>query len=278
MRRRFVYVVVGGCYSRRAVVDGESFRMHRIDMSRFFRPPDSPPRKPNDIAAAEAMVAGRLPRPSMTFRAPSSEHHDGSMHFMLLDGRDKVLTTDQTGRAAIYDARDHAMRTAPTLAKPKTGLPVAVGGGHSLYVLDTTTRPEEHSFEALVYERGLRHRWLGKCYDDWRCHPLPPPPRRQRCRLRGDSTNNHQICALDLAGAAKPPALCNLFEQDLKPPKDWMSTTSYLVHLGSARFCVARFFHKLGKISCYGGMDTRPRVHAPFSLAWRLVRLVQGLG
>uniref|UniRef100_A0A0E0CFB1 Uncharacterized protein n=1 Tax=Oryza meridionalis TaxID=40149 RepID=A0A0E0CFB1_9ORYZ len=174
-RRRFVYLVVGACHSRRAVLDvchtpAATFRLHRINMSLFFAAAD-----------AGAMVDVRLPRHAMSFYAPSSsseeEHYDGRMQFMLL-GRDRVLATDQTGRAAIYAATAHATRTAPAFTKPKND-PVSVAvGNDALYVLDTSARPEEPCFEALIYDRGgLRTgTWRTDYYDNWRCHPLPPRP------------------------------------------------------------------------------------------------------
>lgn len=83
--------------------------------------------------AMEAAQA-QLPRPSMSFYAPSSENRNGRMAFMLLGrARDKVVATEQTGRTrtAIYDAGSHAMRTAPSLNKPKSRLPVSVAVGDS---------------------------------------------------------------------------------------------------------------------------------------------------
>ncbi|KAF0906271.1 hypothetical protein E2562_009648 [Oryza meyeriana var. granulata] len=101
------------------------------------------------------------------------------MHFMLL-GRDKVLATDQTGHAAMYDASAHAMCTTPMLTKPKNDPVFVAVGDDNLYVLDTSTRcSEEHRFEALVYERCIDpDNWYDNCYNDWRRHPLLPPPFR----------------------------------------------------------------------------------------------------
>lgn len=292
--RRFVYLVMDG-------KDPCALNLHRIDMSRFFSPRSHLP------AAAAPVTDCRLPRASMTFYAPSSEEDCGSMHFMLVD-RDKVLATDQTGRAAIYDAGLHAVRTAPALTTPKDRpVSVAVGGDNkSLYILDSTCRaaggPPENSFEALVYERGHGSR---RCpdldalwYDDWRCHPLPAPPytpgeisayavvggsdllvspkndqgtylydaARRVWAKHGDWTlpfgglaeyvpeynlwfglssknDSDRLCAFDLAkrGKSSPPVRRNI-RDDFRAPKDWVPVTSFLVHLGSARFCIARFF------------------------------------
>ncbi|CAL4937793.1 unnamed protein product [Urochloa decumbens] len=158
--RRFVYLVVDG--QRPCTLD-----LHRIDMSRFFRSP-----------LIGATVDARLPRPSMTFYAPSSEDRSGRLQFLLLD-RNKVLATDQMGHAAIYDAGMNALRTAPTLSRPKYS-PISVAVGHKLYVLDSSRRvvgagEKEHCFEALVYERSGPD---GGGYYDWRYHSLPTPPYR----------------------------------------------------------------------------------------------------
>ncbi|CAL4937797.1 unnamed protein product [Urochloa decumbens] len=278
--RRFVYLVVDG--QRPCTLD-----LHRIDMSRFFSQ-----RSPLTVAAAT--VDSQLPRPSMTFCAPSSEHSSGIMHFMLL-GREKVLATDQTGRASIYDAGLHALRTAPTLSRPKHR-PVHVAVEDRLYVLDSTQNDaivseSEPSFEAITYEcvRGPD----GFQYNDWRCHSLPTPPFRSTdisgyavvgntdiwvsmedegtysfdtsggaWIKKGDWTlpfqglahyvpeyklwfglsnkNSNLFSAFDLTGTQMPPVL-NVLE-DIGPPKKWLPVRSFLVHLGSTRFCIARLF------------------------------------
>lgn len=111
----------------------------------------------------------------MTFYAPSSEDRSGRLQFLLLD-RNKVLSTDQMGQTSIYDAGLNALRTAPTLSRPKYS-PISVAVGQRLYVLDSSRRvvgasDKEHCFEALVYGPD------GGGYDDWRYSSLPSPPYR----------------------------------------------------------------------------------------------------
>lgn len=83
--------------------------------------------------------------------------------------------------------------------------------------------------------------------------------------LSSGSNNNH-LCAFDLAGAAEPPATRD-FCQELKPPKDWKLVSSHLVHLGSGRFCIARFFDKPVKIPvcCNCDMDTQTETYGIFT-------------
>ncbi|KAG2554564.1 uncharacterized protein LOC120647214 [Panicum virgatum] len=275
--RQFMYLVVDG--KRPRILD-----LHCIDMSRFFTQ-----RSPLIGEAVDA----RLPCSKMTFCAPSSEHCSGTMHFTLL-GRDKVLATDQTGRASIYDAGLHALCTTPALSKPKHR-PLHVAIGDRLYVLDSTQNDvvseSEPSFEVIAYESVRAPD--GFQYNDWHCHSLPMPP----CRptnissyavvgnsdiwvsaddegtysfdtsggawvKKGDwtlpfrglahyvseyklwfglSSKNNIFSAFDLTRQQSPPVLLNVLE-DIGPQKKWLPITSFLVHLGSTRFCIARLF------------------------------------
>ncbi|RCV43602.1 hypothetical protein SETIT_9G307200v2 [Setaria italica] len=285
--QRFVYLVVDG--EKPCTLD-----LHRIDMSRFFNPRS---------LQTSAIVEGRLPRPSMTFYAPSSEHCSGSMHFVLLD-HDKVLASDQTGRTTIYHVGLRAVSAAPALSGEARDSPVSIAVGDSIYILDAARK--EHHLEALVYERGRgRGRWRGRLYDDdWCCQSVPAPPYRPAnigaCAVVGGSHlwvsagdegtysldtaqggqgvaeyvpehglwfglsakngggNSNLFCAFNLAGAARRqsrPAPRNAWE-DLWPPRGWLPVASHLVHLGAARFCMARLFCEKHTERCgCGGMD-----------------------
>ncbi|XP_052145395.1 uncharacterized protein LOC127764541 [Oryza glaberrima] len=334
--RRFVYLVVKGCYDRRLRCCRDSymadtFHMRRINVSRFFFYPKPPPPPPPAM-----VVDARLPRPCITFCAPSV------MHFMLL-GRnsDKVLAVDHKGRTTMYDPAANTIRAAPTLAHPKRLPAISLPIGDDLYILDPTSS-DHRCFEALVYKPGgPAHDWVTTRgpidrYNDWHCQSLPPPPyhpyscsfvgangaigayavvggggdsaeiwvstndgsgsgtfsfdtARRAWTKHGDWTlpfrglaeyvpeynlwfalssgsNNNHLCAFDLAGAAEPPATRD-FCQELKPPKDWKLVSSHLVHLGSGRFCIARFFDKPVKIPvcCVCDMDTQTETYGVFT-------------
>uniref|UniRef100_A0A0E0CF74 Uncharacterized protein n=1 Tax=Oryza meridionalis TaxID=40149 RepID=A0A0E0CF74_9ORYZ len=305
--RRFVYLVVKGSYDRRLRCCRDSymadtFHMRRINVSRFFFYPEPPPPAP-------AMVVGaRLPRPCITFCAPSRQ------------------------------AARRRPQGPPTLANPKRLPAISLPIGDDLYILDPTSS-DHRCFEALVYKPGgTAADWVttgGRIdrYDDWHCRSLPPLPyhphscsfvgahgaigayavvgggaeiwvstndgsgsgtfsfdtARRAWTKHGDWTlpfrglaeyvpeynlwfglssgsNNSHLCAFDLAGAAEPPATRD-FCRELKPPKDWKLVSSHLVHLGSGRFCIARFFDKPTKIPvcCGCDMDTQTETYGVFT-------------
>ncbi|KAF8717540.1 hypothetical protein HU200_025797 [Digitaria exilis] len=288
--RQFVYLVVDG---RRP----GTFDLHRINMSRFFRSP----------LMGTTLVEARLPRPKMTFYAPSSEDNISSLQFLLLD-RNKLLATDQMGHAAIYDAGMNALRTAPPLSRPKYS-PISVAVGHKHYVLDCSG-DKDNCFEALVYEGGETSCGV---YHDWRYHSLPSTPYRPGdidayavvggsdvwvsteaegtysfntvrgawskkgewslpfCGLAeyvpeyklwfgiSKKEDRNLFCAFDLAAATSrrrctAPVPRNVW-QDLLPRKGWLPVTSSLVHLGSGRFCIARFFYDEEQIEAQADDD-----------------------
>jgi hypothetical protein len=224
------------------------------------------------------------------------------MNFMLLGGRhNKVLATDQTGRAVLYDPDRHAVHTLRAFTEPKQ-MPVSftIGGDH-LYVLDVSPAPgcNDTCFECLEY-------YPHGGDEDWYLYVLPPPPPLETdesddlesspcvdsCAVSGDGsriwiTDQHLgtysfdttvevwskvgnwalpfdgvteyvpelglwfglknedrcvLCAVDLMTTSVPAV--RSFWVDLTPPAEWPGPdpTSRLVHLGAARFCIARFF------------------------------------
>uniref|UniRef100_A0A0A8XP08 DUF1618 domain-containing protein n=1 Tax=Arundo donax TaxID=35708 RepID=A0A0A8XP08_ARUDO len=305
--RRLVHLVVSDMSVRR-----RTYSLRSIDMSHLFRRPlecpggrpdyHPPPMEEN----LQEMKPSPLPAPAMSFYPPRQmEFHEGQMEFMLLGGRhNKVVATDQTGRAVLYDPDQYAVQTLRGFAVPKsTPISFTIGGDH-LYVLDVRPWPgrEEQCFECLDYQRDGD--------EDWYPRVLPPPPTyrykhdpevedfapsidsytvcgdgsRIWISEERDGTYSFDIaaaawskvgdwalpfsgaaeyvpehgawfglrdddrccvfCAVDLAAATarRPPAVRNLWK-DLAPPAEWtVPLTSHLVHLGSARFCIARFF------------------------------------
>uniref|UniRef100_A0A0D9VC19 Uncharacterized protein n=1 Tax=Leersia perrieri TaxID=77586 RepID=A0A0D9VC19_9ORYZ len=79
-----------------------------------------------------------------------------------------------------------------------------------------------------------------------------------------------RLCAYDLAAAANspspPPPPLNVWPEEVRPPcKEWMPTTSHLLHLGSGSFCIARFFKHNVRINGGCGCCTPTETHAVFT-------------
>ncbi|RCV43651.1 hypothetical protein SETIT_9G310800v2 [Setaria italica] len=218
------------------------------------------------------MVDARLPRPTITFYAPSSEQRSGNMHFILID-RDKVLATDQTGRASIYDAGLHAMCTVPSFSKPKDR-PISSIASRLSYVCEhggvgwhcrSLPTPPYHPAHIQAYTVvGGSELWVSTEEDegtysfdtgrgawakqgDWTlpfCGLAEYVPELKLWFGLSSKKGSYLFCAFDLAAAVRrqsAPTPRNVWE-DLRPPKEWLQVGSYLVHLGSARFCIARLF------------------------------------
>ncbi|KAL6838963.1 hypothetical protein ACP4OV_031190 [Aristida adscensionis] len=170
--RRFVYLVTDDIMSR--------YSLRRIDVSRFFFPKS----KGHPLPVPPPLEERRLPPTVMTFSPPFSPSSYGSLHFMLLPGihagrSDKVIATDRTGRALLFDTGSLSVRTLCSLAAPKF-LPVSVTvGDHDLYILDTILTRDGHCFEGLFFDNGSQG---NIAHEDWYCHPLPLPPYLQAYR------------------------------------------------------------------------------------------------
>ncbi|OEL38153.1 hypothetical protein BAE44_0000828 [Dichanthelium oligosanthes] len=67
--------------------------------------------------------------------------------------------------------------------------------------------------------------------------------------------DNQLLCASDLSVTSelKPPTLCHVWEDNLRTPEDWVRGMAYVVHLGSGKFCVARFFKTPEEEPCVDG-------------------------
>ncbi|CAN6172256.1 unnamed protein product [Urochloa humidicola] len=180
--RRFVYLVTED-YRH------STFLLRRINTSRFFFP------KRDHLLHADPpppVEAGRLPPPTMKFDPPTCDVGCGYLDFMLFSagadagsgGRNnhnnhKVLVTDLTGRALLYDPESSppTVRSLPSFTAPMR-CPVSFAGGDKcVYVLDTYLDPlhinhhlRTYCFDAFVHVRD------GGSGGDWRCISLPPPP------------------------------------------------------------------------------------------------------
>jgi hypothetical protein len=59
----------------------------------------------------------------------------------------------------------------------------------------------------------------------------------------GFTPEDRQFCACDLTCEGEQPSLQTVWELDLRLPQDWIPTKSYLVPLGSGKFCIFKLFH-----------------------------------
>ena len=72
------------------------------------------------------------------------------------------------------------------------------------------------------------------------------------------SEEDNGFGACDLLTDEEKPSLRNVWELDLRPPEDWIPTTkSYLVPLGSGKFCVVKLFHTLEELISRAGYQQR---------------------
>lgn len=67
--------------------------------------------------------------------------------------------------------------------------------------------------------------------------------------------DNNLLCTSDLSAASelKPPKLRHVWEDNHKTPEDWVRGMANVVHLGSGKFCVARFFQTPEEEPCEDG-------------------------
>ncbi|KAJ1266187.1 hypothetical protein BS78_08G131500 [Paspalum vaginatum] len=209
-------------------------------------------------------------------------YNDGKMEFMLLGGRhNQVVATDQTGRAVIYDPGQHAVRTLHRLAAPKsTPVSLTVGDDH-LYVLDTCPRPgdEDTCFECLEYDRDGDQDWRPRAlppppygYDPGLWESTTSVDSYAVVGNGGDDDDDadpHILISRDRFGTYSFDTAARAWSKaghwtlpfsgrvEYVPEHGlWFGLRdddpcvlcwtepleSHLVHLGSAKFCIARFF------------------------------------
>ncbi|XP_052144664.1 uncharacterized protein LOC127763904 [Oryza glaberrima] len=288
-----------------------SANLRHIDTSRFFsrRPP--PPFSPSSMAVVTEESS--LPEPSMSFYpAPAPPESNGDIGVMLFGrARDRLLVTDQSVSAAIYDAATHALLAETTPLKPKYW-PVSVPVGDDIYLFDLYPRVPcggRHCFEAVtavvdsssssssycsralppppfLFAPGYSPKpiesytvvggsevWISTAragtyaFDTVSCSwskqadwPMPfaglaeyVPEHKLWFGLSSSRRDKHPLCAVDLAAAvASPemgPELTNVW-MELSVPREWIPVEAFLVHLGSSRFFVARFFQELVEVRC----------------------------
>ncbi|KAM0903342.1 hypothetical protein ACQ4PT_018711 [Festuca glaucescens] len=250
------------------------------------------------------------------------------MEFMLL-GTDKIVASDQTGRAVLYDPARRTVRTMPSLTSPKYSPVALTVNDNDLYVMNAIPNlpstmhfdGHDHGFDQLAFRSDSSSSPMNQEGDWWCSHlsPIPcerdePDPQHGVIRAattvaRGDGGSSilvskhgmgtyafdmardrwskvgrwmlpfagqgefvpkhglwfglttrtsdvrdcdtNLLCAVDLGSALmkqqqrRPPTVRSLSGHAVVPPVEWgwMPETSRLVHLGDARFCVARFFN-----------------------------------
>lgn len=170
MSRQFLYMV--------AMKSKERYTLHRFNPSRLFYPKARGGGGPGRASETAAVERCSLPPPTMSFHPIQFENKHGRMEFMLY-GRDrnKIVCTDQTGRAVLYDDGSHAVRMLPNLRVPKWWS-MALPFEDSLLVMETVPKNDQEvdhqSFEALMYGESKAPGMFDA--EDFFWHPIPPPP------------------------------------------------------------------------------------------------------
>ncbi|CAL4996569.1 unnamed protein product [Urochloa decumbens] len=180
--RRFLYLV-----SKDSAAADRGYSLRRIDTSRFFfsprtppTPEGTPPTTPLDSTGATDPSTvddgGRFPDPVINLCPLHKGHMAGQIVLVLFDN-DKVLAIDDAGRNLLWDPTivAPAVHYLPSLSSPKF-FPFSLtagDGGRILYVMDTFPMPpsgsnKRRSFEVLSNDDGNCKGW------QWR--PLDPPP------------------------------------------------------------------------------------------------------
>ncbi|KAF7008069.1 hypothetical protein CFC21_022929 [Triticum aestivum] len=163
MNQKFMYMTAMN-------VKRSSYTLHRIKASHLFYPKGA-------LDSAAAVVEDRsVPPPTMAFRPGAPTHHwSTAVHQAHYTARNKIVCTDERGRAVLYDDGLQAVRMLLSLKKAKwQSVPLAVGD--NLLVMEAIPKndqeKEHQSFEALMYgERPKMFKGV-----DFLWHSIPPPP------------------------------------------------------------------------------------------------------
>ncbi|CAL4926678.1 unnamed protein product [Urochloa decumbens] len=239
-----------------------TYPLRRIDASSLFyptnptnvttMPPDEPP----------------LPDPCISF-SPSRPHiGKGSLDFFGFFGLGKKKTllaaVDCNGVSHTYDVDDRVISEIASPQEPKGCEPVTVALGDALYVLDrklVAGRLRCFQPPPFVFEHGYKTTSIDaySSWDkagDWK---LPFHGRADFFSEHGawlgfSAEDNRLCCSLNLGASTQRQPVLDMVWDDPSPQPvlDDPNQKSYtrvlksqLVHLGSGKFCVAKFLERV---------------------------------
>ncbi|EEE70040.1 hypothetical protein OsJ_29994 [Oryza sativa Japonica Group] len=200
----------------------------------------------------------RFPRPMLRLKCTYMPYDQRNIDCFPLADR-KVVMVDHTGITRLCDVDARSVMAMPNIHKPKSdpiSLFVPSSGGGSLYVMERYPDPEDgtqlryiNQFEAFVWGKSSCH-----------CHllssglakemPLPffsgkleyVPELKLWFGLSAEPSRR-LLAAADLISSDSQPQLIGDWNE-FAPPEGWLEYQEpQLVNLGSARFCISRFFH-----------------------------------
>uniref|UniRef100_A0A0D9VC10 F-box associated domain-containing protein n=1 Tax=Leersia perrieri TaxID=77586 RepID=A0A0D9VC10_9ORYZ len=315
--RRFIYLVVdGGCNRRRASF---AFHVHRINASRFFCPEQEADVTVRDLPRPSMKFHAPSPETDFTLLGGDmvlAADHKGratiydpvsnavraapalaqpkslpavsvSVGHHTLYVLDPLRSHDRCFESLVYnkpraDHDWHWESLPPPPYKPTSHGFVrsyaVVGDAPAVAIIWVSTNDgATYSFDTARREWGKQGDWalpfrgLAQYVPDY--------------NLWFALNDAGRLCAFDLAAAtsSSSPRPRNVWPQEVKPPKGWRSLTSFLVYLGSGRFCVARFFWKEVEIPGGYDMEKETKTQAvftgvevqPFGKAGRGLRIVK---
>ncbi|KAE8800224.1 hypothetical protein D1007_24212 [Hordeum vulgare] len=184
---------------------------------------------------------------------------DGREGVIRGDGDDdvKVVSTDAERRTAICDVGRRAVRGGAVMRARKSS-PISHSVGDGLFVLESVPDTQAHTAAAggriWTYTQDAGTYSLDTRRSSWRKEgdwALPfvgkaehvPAVCGSEGLCFGFASISGPLCAVDLATATaeSPPEVRGVWEE-FRLPGDWRGGTSNLVHLGSGKMCIFRFF------------------------------------